>query len=160
MNYSSFDSLMISGLIEMWILFGVVILAIVAHEIYYTRHKFKSRKEEDESRGFGIFLIILAIMLFVIKLDRTWFMVRDIINQNYAEVHGEYYVDPQWDKRDVYQGVVVTTDDGEEILLEYPGYTHGEYKMFPSGTYEGTVWYAVESKRIVKFIPDEPIPED
>lgn len=159
MDYSSFDALMISGIIEKWILFVVVLLAIVIHEIYFIRHKFKSKKQEDESRGFGIFLLITAVAIFVIKLDATWFMVRDIKNHNYAEVHGAYIAEVPT-QNDTYWWVLVVADDGEKISIKRPGNTHGEPQMFPIGTYEGTVWYAVESKCIVKFVPDEPIPEN
>lgn len=160
MDYSTFDTLMIQGIAEKWIFFGVLVVLIIIHEIYFVRHKFKTKSEERASKNLGQFLIIASAIIFVIKLDATWFMLRDVINHNYVEVHGIYSMDSEWSEHDTYRWLSVTSDDGKEIQVKLPGYSHGENRMFPPGTYEGTVWYAQNSECIVAFIPDEPIPED
>lgn len=154
MDYSAFDSLMIKGITEKWILFGVLAVIAAIHEIYYVHHKFKSKKDKNESKNIGIFLIIAAAIVFVIKLDATWFMVRDVVTQNYVEVHGEYRLDSEWSEHAIDRRVYITSDDGKEICVKFPGYTHKESSLFPSGTYNGTVWYAEKSNCIVKFVPD------
>ena len=82
--------------------------------------------------------------------------VKDIVQENYVCAHGEYFSDP-------YEGFCFTTDDGEKIELDRIvrfGIPIYDYDKFPNGTYEGTVWYGVNSEKMLAFIPDEPYPWD
>ena len=48
--------------------------------------------------------------------------------------------------------VVLLTDEGEKIALEYPKNGEG----VPEDGGSGTIWYSENSKLILEYIPDEP----
>ena len=50
--------------------------------------------------------------------------------------------------------VVITTDDGARIALDYP--RGKDLSELPDDTCYGTVWYSENSHYILEFIPDEP----
>ena len=156
MDYSHFNSLMINGIIEKWIIFLIVLAVAVAWDIWYIHEKKSTRKANKEMRLSVDFLMLVAAVVFVWKAAVTIPMARDAINEDYIEVHGEYSLSPDWNKSSVDRWVHITTDAGDKLDVKFPGYSHGESKLFPSGEFTGTVWYARNSKVIVAFIPDEP----
>ena len=157
MNFQEFNSLLIDGIIEKWIIFLIVLVIAVAWDQWYIHEKNCTKKETEEMRLSADFLMLVAVGVFIFVAIATIPMARDVINEDYIEVHGEYRLSPHWYKSSVNRWVHITQDDGSKIDIKFPGYFHGQSKLFPSGEFEGTVWYANNSKVIVAFIPDEPI---
>lgn len=156
MDYSHFNSLMINGIIEKWIIFLIVLAVAVAWDIWYIHEKKSTRKANKEMRLSVDFFMLVAAVVFVWKAAVTIPMACDVINEDYIKVHGEYSLSPDWNKSSTDRWVHITADTGGKIDIKFPGYSHGESKLFPSGEFTGTVWYAKNSKVIVEFIPDEP----
>ncbi len=156
MNFPEFNSLLINGMIEKWIIFLIVLVVAVACDMWYIHERNCTKKENEEMRLSVNFLMLITAVVFVCVAVATIPMARDVINEDYIEVHGEYSLSPDWNKSSVNRWVHITKDDGSKIDIKFPGYSHGESKLFPSGEFTGTVWYAKNSKVIVAFIPDEP----
>lgn len=140
MDYSHFNSLMINGIIEKWLIFLIILAVAVAHEIYYIHKKNCSKKENKEMRIFGNILFAVAAIAFLDIAGITIPMVRDVVNEDYIEIHGEYSLDAQWYESNDDRWVHIDSDDGRSIDVKFPGYSHGGSKLFPSGEFTGTVW--------------------
>lgn len=160
MDYAEFDALMINAIKEKWIFVGAIfLLLLIAFAIYFFKKR-KTWKTDNGVLGFAIVIAVVTGTMLLIVIDDTLVRMRDVNDHNYAELHGEYYRTTNYQENGMgseHFPVEITAEDGVTWSLRLPGITHGEPEMFPYGTYEGTVWYAVESRCIVKFVPDEPI---
>lgn len=123
--------------------------------------KLKESKTNQRYRRTGI-IIWLAVFLPVFTYiygAKTIPMIKDINNESYVCVHGEYYMYNFNYRADRDADIYVTLDDGESIGLRLPKRLKLlpiiDEERFPSGKHIGTVWYAKNSHYILEFIPDE-----
>lgn len=94
MNFPEFNSLLINGMIEKWIIFLIVLVVAVACDMWYIHERNCTKKENEEMRLSVNFLMLITAVVFVCVAVATIPMARDVINEDYIEVHGEYSLSP------------------------------------------------------------------
>ncbi len=134
---------------------SVIVVICLIPEIWYMTTKIKMKRSEgrtweDISTGF----ILVAIFLCCYVLPSVVPMIKDIAGEHYLSAHGQYTIEvaPATKTSPRTEFVVLLTDEGEKIALEYPKNGEG----VPEDGGSGTIWYSENSKLILEYIPDEP----
>ena len=115
--------------------------------------KAENRSKQQQS-DIMIFLLILVVVYCLIN---SLPILKDCIEKNYTMAHGEYIIETAPATKSGLsptEWVVITTDDGARIVLDYP--RGKDLSELPDDTCYGTVWYSENSHYILEFIPDEP----
>ena len=95
-----------------------------------------------------VVIVILSAFLICSAIPNY----RDIKNEQYVEIRANYTRNERTSDGNLFtNGHVYIDVNGEILTLELPrGWTGEE---FPLGTFYGTVWYSMETKVILAFIP-------
>lgn len=155
MDYTDFSRILIQELRRetTWYLFACLLsLSGVVGGLLKTNN---AKKASRNSKGICLFL---ATALFVFATITTAIdavaLNHDIENKQYIEARGTYSFDATGAEKGTRRStpVVHIKIDGTALVLQLPN----EWNKvdFPEGYYTGTVWYAKESKIILKFVPD------
>ena len=115
-----------------------------------------TKKENGEWQQINNIAIGMLVVFFVINIVDTFPIIKDAVGQNYVCVKGEYSIEHARQSKGggATEWVVITTDDGARIALDYP--RGKDLSELPDDTCYGTVWYSENSHYILEFIPDEP----
>jgi len=162
MNMIGFKDTLLINLAVMW---GVVLFVVILSVVLGINKDSKTGKIKIKLSGwFMLAICILALM----AMHSTIPSMRDIKNESYVCVRGEYY-----NRRGVYKDhfalvgpfyrEIDVTVDQNLLKLEIP-YSikldiipvYCDLDRFPPGKHTGTVWYSENSHYILEFIPDEP----
>lgn len=133
-------------------------LAIPLVTFVIDRTLLKGEKQKSK-KGLWVVVAFFISVQAIYYAVRCVPMIKDIKEENYVCIHGEYYMfnygyNPNRDR-----DIQVTSDDGVVLQLILPndaGSSRVNRSRFPTGRHTGTVWYAKNSHYILKFIPDEP----
>lgn len=119
---------------------------------------FLKGKGGGKSRAkFAILAVVVVILYAGVVAAKCLPAIKDIENESYVCVHGEYYMFNYNYRSDKDSSIYVTLDNGEKIDLILPKrleIPRIDAERFPSGKIMGTVWYAENSHYILEFIPD------
>lgn len=146
-----------------WPLLLVCVLPLgffVSDYIAYRRAKAKKKtkkmaaRRDDLQKG-----IVILVIAFAVGAVLTVDVVKDINNQSFCTVHGDF---DRWHTSGGWRGLggfsyyTVTTDDGEEFRLNIPpkSWLFENADLPKGGTLHGTMWYSENSHYALKFVPD------
>lgn len=145
-----------------WPLLLVCVLPLgffVSDYIAYRRAKAKKKtkkmaaRRDDLQKG-----IVILVIAFAVGAVLTVDVVKDINNQSFCTVHGDFEKGYSSGARGSggYAYYTVTTDDGEEFQLHVPPmcWPFEKPDLPKSGTHHGTMWYSENSHYALKFVPD------
>lgn len=176
MNYSELSKRLVLTMCKrysiLFIFILLVAITLIVELIYYYKTKsnrgvsiwnFLSRKPIFQTRLTTkqqiVRDIIVIILLSVIMICGAVPAYRDVSNQQYVKVSGQFSRDEYNSKPNLfsYGRVYIETKD-QVIGLDLPAdWTSIE---FPEGTCYGTVWYSEETKIVLSFEPLEDSPID
>lgn len=158
MDFSEYTVWLLKTALAYWIVFAIIMPFFLAGELIYMNSKKKMTKAENRSKqqqsDIMIFLLILVVVYCLIN---SLPILKDCIEKNYTMAHGEYIIETAPAAKSGLsptEWVVITTDDGARIVLDYP--RGKDLSELPDDTCYGTVWYSENSHYILEFIPDEP----
>lgn len=158
MDFSAYTAVMLKTFFGKWIIFVIMLPICIANEFFYLHSKKKMTKAENRSKqqqsDIMIFLLILVVVYCLIN---SLPILKDCIEKNYTMAHGEYTIETAPATKSGLsptEWVVITTDDGARIVLDYP--RGKDLSELPDDTCYGAVWYSENSHYILEFIPDEP----
>lgn len=145
-----------------WPLLLVCVLPLgffVSDYIAYRRAKAKKKTKKMAARRKdikkGIVFVVIALVLVTIT---TVDVVKDINNQSFCTVHGDFEKGYSSGARGSggYAYYTVITDDGEEFQLHMPPmcWPFEKPDLPKNGTHHGTMWYGENSHYALKFVPD------
>lgn len=111
-------------------------------------------RRDDLQKG-----IVILVIAFAVGAVLTVDVVKDINNQSFCTVHGDF---DRWHTSGGWRGLggfsyyTVTTDDGEEFRLNIPpkSWLFENADLPKGGTLHGTMWYSENSHYALKFVPD------
>lgn len=155
-----FVSILKGTLVMPWFLLGVVPLCfLISSYIAYRRAKAKKKTKKMAARRKdikkGIVFVVIALVLVTIT---TGDVVKDINNQSFCTVHGDFEKGYSSGARGSggYAYYTVITDDGEEFELHMPPmcWPFEKPDLPKNGTHRGTMWYGENSHYALKFVPD------
>ena len=157
MDFSEYTVWLLKTALAYWIVFAIIMPFFLAGElIYMTSKKKMTKKENGEWQQINNIAIGMLVVFFVINIVDTFPIIKDAVGQNYVCVKGEYSIEHARQSKGggATEWVVITTDDGARIALDYP--RGKDLSELPDDTCYGTVWYSENSHYILEFIPDEP----
>lgn len=173
MNYSVFNERLVLTICNryriIFIFIVLVAITLIVELVYFYRTKsnqgisiwnFLSPKPIFQTRFTAkqqiVGDIIVIILLSAIMIHSVAPSYRDVSNQQYVKVTGQFSRDEYNSKPNLfsYGRVYVETKD-RKIGLDLPADWTEE---FPAGTCYGTVWYSEETKVILSFEPLEDGP--
>lgn len=143
-----------------WFWLGVAPLCfLIFNYIAYRRAKAKKKAKKMAARRKdikkGIVFVVIALVLVTIT---TVDVVKDINNQSFCTVHGDFEKGYSSGARGSggYAYYTVITDDGEEFQLHMPPmcWPFEKPDLPKNGTHHGTMWYSENSHYALKFVPD------
>ncbi len=155
-----FVSILKGTLVMPWFLLGVAPLCfLIFNYIAYRRAKAKKKTKKMAARRKdikkGIVFVVIALVLVTIT---TVDVVKDINNQSFCTVHGDFEKGYSSGARGSggYAYYTVITDDGEEFQLHMPPmcWPFEKPDLPKNGTHHGTMWYGENSHYALKFVPD------
>lgn len=121
---SEYTLIMLKTFFGEWIIFAIMLPVCVANEFFYLHSKKKMTKAENRSKqqqsDIMIFLLILVVVYCLIN---SLPILKDCIEKNYTMAHGEYIIETAPAAKSGLsptEWVVITTDDGARIVLDYP----------------------------------------
>ena len=132
---------------------------LIFNYIAYRRAKAKKKTKKMAARRKdikkGIVFVVIALVLVTIT---TVDVVKDINNQSFCTVHGDFEKGYSSGARGSggYAYYTVITDDGEEFQLHMPPmcWPFEKPDLPKNGTHHGTMWYGENSHYALKFVPD------
>ena len=160
MMEQQFVSILKGTLVMPWFWLGVAPLAfLICNYIAYRRAKAKKKTKKMAARRKdikkGIVFVVIALVLVTIT---TVDVVKDINNQSFCTVHGDFEKGYSSGARGSggYAYYTVITDDGEEFQLHMPPmcWPFEKPDLPKNGTHHGTMWYGENSHYALKFVPD------
>lgn len=157
MDFSEYTVWLLKTALAYWIVFAIIMPFFPAGELIYMNSKKKmTKKENGEWQQINNIAIGMLVVFFVINIVDTFPIIKDAVGQNYVCVKGEYSIEHARQSKGggATEWVVITTDDGARIALDYP--RGKDLSELPDDTCYGTVWYSENSHYILEFIPDEP----
>ena len=137
------DSVVISYIISRWVLWGIVLILLLA--IFMV---FSFAKSIRQYRWWTF--ILLALMTIYVSIPTIQGLM-DIKNDSYITEYVEYYRSDESNTRNslvASESIQITLNDGNTLILK------GAQNDMPYGKYTGYVTYAKRSKIIVNFAPD------
>lgn len=145
-----------------WPLLLVCVLPLgffVSDYIAYRRAKAKKKtkkmaaRRDDLQKG-----IVILVIAFAVGAVLTVDVVKDINNQSFCTVHGDFEKGYSSGARGSggYAYYTVTADDGEEFDIRIPLrlWLFEQPDLPKDGTLHGTMWYSENSHYALKFVPD------
>lgn len=157
MDFSEYTVWLLKTALAYWIVFAIIMPFFLSGELIYMNSKKKmTKKENGEWQQINNIAIGMLVVFFVINIVDTFPIIKDAVGQNYVCVKGEYSIEHARQSKGggATEWVVITTDDGARIALDYP--RGKDLSELPDDTCYGTVWYSENSHYILEFIPDEP----
>ena len=110
-------------------------------------------RRKDIKKGI-VFVVIALVLVTITTVD----VVKDINNQSFCTVHGDFEKGYSSGARGSggYAYYTVITDDGEEFQLHMPPmcWPFEKPDLPKNGTHHGTMWYGENSHYALKFVPD------
>ncbi len=157
-----YTAIMLKTFLWKWLLFAILAPFGIGSELIYMHSKRKMTKAENRRRQqMNNEILLLLIGIAIYSLIESVPILKDCIEKNYTSVYGEYTIETAPASKSGIsptEWVVITTDNGERIVLDYPrGKVASE---LPDDTCYGTALYAENSHYILEFIPDEPTDGD
>lgn len=155
-----FVSILKGTLVMPWFWLDVAPLCfLIFNYIAYRRAKAKKKTKKMAARRKdikkGIVFVVIALVLVTIT---TVDVVKDINNQSFCTVHGDFEKGYSSGARGSggYAYYTVITDDGEEFQLHMPPmcWPFEKPDLPKNGTHHGTMWYSENSHYALKFVPD------
>ena len=155
-----FVSILKGALFAPWFWLSVAPLCfLIFNYIAYRRAKAKKKTKKMAARRKdikkGIVFVVIALVLVTIT---TVDVVKDINNQSFCTVHGDFEKGYSSGARGSggYAYYTVITDDGEEFQLHMPPmcWPFEKPDLPKNGTHHGTMWYGENSHYALKFVPD------
>lgn len=161
MMEQQFVSILGSALFSRWGIVAVVLLigllslrsdlkSALSAKKKSTQKKLKAALNSVSVLTGCIFIAVIFMAAWVIHI--TIPVVRDINNESYCSVHGDFV-----EARGRGGGYIfVTADDGEKFDLNIPFAigTNIRDNLPPYEEYTGTMWYGENSHYALKFVPD------
>lgn len=157
MDFSEYTVWLLKTAFAYWIVFAIIMPFFLAGEFIYVNSKKKmTKKENREWQQINNIAIGMLAVFFVINIVDTFPIIKDTVGQHYVCIKGEYSIEHARQSKGggATEWVVITTDDGARIVLDYP--RGKDLSELPNDTCYGTVWYSENSHYILEFIPDEP----
>lgn len=160
MMEQQFVSILKGTLVMPWFWLGIVPLCfLISSYIAYRRAKAKKKTKKMAARRKdikkGIVFVVIALVLVTIT---TGDVVKDINNQSFCTVHGDFEKGYSSGARGSggYAYYTVITDDSEEFQLHMPPmcWPFEKPDLPKNGTHHGTMWYSENSHYALKFVPD------
>lgn len=155
-----FVSILKGSVVAPWFWLGVAPLCfLISSYIAYRRAKAKKKTKKMAARRKDIkkdivFVVIALVLVTITTVD----VVKDINNQSFCTVHGDFEKGHSSGARGSggYAYYTVITDDGEEFELHMPPmcWPFEKPDLPKNGTHHGTMWYGENSHYALKFVPD------
>ncbi len=158
MDFSGYTVIMLKTFFGKWLLFLLMLFLCVLFEFTCGRSDKKMTKAERKSiEDISVMHFFLLIFVVIFCLYESLPILKDCIGKDYTTVYGEYTTEsaPASKTGGRTHWVIITSDDGTKIELEYPRGT--DLSELPDEPCYGTAWYSERSHYILEFIPDEPI---
>ena len=140
------------------LLLGVAIVDWIIDKTLLADEHGDSRKYRKRTKRILLWAAIIVAIEVAVYAEKCLPALKDIKENSYVCVHGEYYMYNYNYRADRDGDIYVTLDSGEIIGMYLPKrlkLPRIDEERFPSGKYTGTVWYAENSHIILEFIPDE-----